>query len=194
MTSLSFFLAAYALLAIPGPTNTLLATAGAGAGISRSLHLLAAELCGYCLAIGLLRLVLGPIVMEIPVAGVVLRLAITLYVLHLASMLWRARPHELRDAAPVRFGHVLLATLLNPKALIFAFALLPLQATLLTLMPWLALLALQIVTAGAAWIAFGATLGLGLRGLGRPDLVNRLGATALVAVAGVIWLPSLAIT
>jgi threonine/homoserine/homoserine lactone efflux protein len=194
MTLLSFFLAAYALLAIPGPTNTLLATAGAGAGISRSLHLLAAELCGYGLAIALLRLVLGPIVMEIPVAGVVLRLAVTLYVLHLAGMLWRARPREPRDAAPVRFGHVLLATLLNPKALIFAFALLPLQAALLTLVPWLALLALQIVTAGAAWIAFGATLGRGLRGLGRPDLVNRLGATALVAVAGVIWLPSLAIT
>jgi threonine/homoserine/homoserine lactone efflux protein len=189
MTLLSFFLAAYSLLAIPGPTNTLLATAGAGAGIRRALPLLGAELCGYLIAITLLRLVLGPIMAEVPVAGIVLRVAVTLYVLHLASMLWRARTHGLRDAAPVRFGHVLLTTLLNPKAIIFAFALLPLPAGMLELAPWLALLALQIVTAGAAWIALGATLGRGVRSLGHPDLINRIGASALVAVAAVIWLP-----
>ena len=119
----------------------------------------------------------------------VLRVAVTLYVLYLAGMLWRARPHGLRDAAPVRFGHVLLTTMLNPKAIIFAFALLPLPAGMLELAPWLALLALQIVTAGAAWIALGATFGRGVRGLGRPDLITRIGASALVAVAAVIWLP-----
>lgn len=189
MTSLTFLIAAYALLMMPGPTNTLLATAGASVGISRSLHLLGAELCGYLVAITLLRLVLGPIVAEIPVAGVVLRLAVTFYVLHLASMLWRGRPQERRDAAPVRFGHVLLTTLLNPKAIIFAFVLLPLPAGMLELAPWLALLALQIVTAGIAWIAFGVTLGRSVRGLGHPDLINRIGAAALVAVAAVIWLP-----
>lgn len=189
MTLLSFFLAACSLLAIPGPTNTLLATAGAGAGISRALPLLGAELCGYLIAIAVLRLVLGPIMAEVPVAGIVLRVAVTLYVLHLAGMLWRTRPQGLRDAAPVRFGHVLLATLLNPKAIIFAFVLLPLPAGMLDLAPWLVLLALQIVTAGAAWIALGATFGRGVRSLGHPDLINRIGASALVAVAAVIWLP-----
>jgi threonine/homoserine/homoserine lactone efflux protein len=42
MTLLTFLVAGYSLLAPPGPTNTLLATSGAGVGFSRSLPLLAA--------------------------------------------------------------------------------------------------------------------------------------------------------
>ena len=123
MTFLTFFTATYVLLAMPGPTNTLLATSGAGIGIARSLHLLAAELCGYLLAIALLRLALGPIVSDIPIAALALRVAVTVYILCLAFMLWRVNTRERRDGAPVRFGQVLLATLLNPKALVFAFLL-----------------------------------------------------------------------
>jgi threonine/homoserine/homoserine lactone efflux protein len=157
----------------------------------RSLHLLGAELCGYLVAIALLRLLLGPIMADVPVTAIVLRAAVTLYVLYLAGMLWRAQPRDLCGAAPARFGHVLATTLLNPKAIIFAFVLLPLQVDPAPIMPWVALLSLQIVTAGTAWIALGAMLGRGVRNLGHPDLVNRAAATALVAVAAVIWLPSL---
>lgn len=64
MNFLTFFTATCFLLAMPGPTNTLLATSGAGIGIARSLHLLAAELCGYLAAITLLRLALGPVVSD----------------------------------------------------------------------------------------------------------------------------------
>ncbi|MES1149390.1 MAG: hypothetical protein ABUL53_09420, partial [Bradyrhizobium guangdongense] len=59
MDVLPFILAAASLLAIPGPTNTLLATSGAGVGVARSLPLLAAELGGYLLSILLLPSVLG---------------------------------------------------------------------------------------------------------------------------------------
>jgi len=190
MTFLTFFTATYVLLAMPGPTNTLLATSGAGIGIARSLHLLAAELCGYLLAIALLRLALGPIVSDIPVAALALRVAVTVYILCLAFMLWRVNTRERRDGAPVRFGQVLLATLLNPKALVFAFLLLPLEAGPLELLPWFGVIALQILTAGAAWITLGATLGRGARRLGHPDLVTRAGAVTLVAVTGLIWLQS----
>ncbi|MGY8634245.1 LysE family transporter [Bradyrhizobium sp. 14AA] len=190
MTFLTFLTATCFLLAMPGPTNTLLATSGAGIGISRSLHLLAAELCGYLLAIALLRLALGPVVSGIPVAAVVLRVAVSVYILGLAVMLWRVNTRELRDGAAVTFRHVLITTLLNPKAMVFAFLLLPLQAGLLELLPWLAVIALQIVTAGAAWVTLGATLGRGARRLGRPHLVTRTGAVTLVAVTGLIWLQS----
>jgi len=190
MSFLTFLAATYFLLAVPGPTNTLLATSGAGIGIARSLRLLVAELCGYLLAIALLRLALGPIVGDIPIAALVLRVAVTVYILCLAFMLWRVNTRELRDGAPVTFGQVLFATLLNPKALVFAFLLLPLEAGPLELLPWFGAIALQILTAGAAWIALGATLGGGARRLGHPHLVTRIGAVTLVAVTGLIWLQS----
>ncbi|WP_025034287.1 LysE family translocator [Bradyrhizobium sp. DOA9] len=191
MTFLTFFTATYFLLAVPGPTNTLLATSGAGAGISRSLPLLAAELCGYLLAIAVLRLALGPLISDIPIAALVLRVAVTIYILCLAVMLWRVNTRELRGGAAVTFGQVLLTTLLNPKALVFAFLLLPLGAGPLELLPWLGMIALQILTAGAAWIILGAMLGRGARRLGCPDLVTRTGAVTLVAVTGLVWLQSL---
>ena len=190
MTFLAFLVTSYSLLAVPGPTNTLLATSGAGVGISRSLHLLAAELCGYLIAIALLRLVLGPVMIDIPIVGIILRAIVTIYILCLAVMLWRHRAREPGDAPAVAFGHVLITTLLNPKAIIFAFLLLPLQAAPLELLPWLAAISLQIVTAGAAWLVFGAMLGRGVNRLTHPDLVNRVGAFALVAISGLIWLHS----
>jgi hypothetical protein len=64
---LLFTLAVLAILGTPGPTNTLLATSGAGVGLRRSLVLLPAEACGYLISILLLGLVLGPVVAASPV-------------------------------------------------------------------------------------------------------------------------------
>jgi threonine/homoserine/homoserine lactone efflux protein len=194
MEFLAFILATFSLLAIPGPTNTLLATSGAGAGVSRSLHLLAAELCGYLTAVVAQRLVLGPLVIGVPMAGIVLRTAVTIYVLYLAHLLWRYRARELVGAMPVTFRAVLLTTLLNPKAAVFAFLLLPPGIGFLELAPWMAVMAAQIVAVGAAWLTLGATLGRGLRGLGHPELMYRLSAIVLVVMATVIGARSLGIT
>lgn len=193
MSLLAFLLASSSLLAVPGPTNTLLATSGASVGVSRSLHLLAAELCGYLIAILMLRLVAGPVLADLPILSVVVRAAVTVYILYLAGMLWRSASPELRDSRPVTFGQVLLTTLLNPKAVIFAFVLLPEQVGPLGLLPWLAAIAFQIVTAGAAWLAIGAALGRSARGLGYPDFINRGAPFALVAVTALIWVQPLGI-
>ncbi|MBR0719047.1 LysE family translocator [Bradyrhizobium liaoningense] len=191
MDVLPFILATASLLAIPGPTNTLLATSGAGIGVACSLPLLAAELGGYLLSIMLLRSVLGPFMHAVPVAGIVLRIVVSAYLIYLAGMLWRHGGHEIAGRAPVSFRRVLITTLLNPKAVIFAFTLLPLQVEAFDLLPWLGLLAVQIVAIGSAWIAFGAALGRGLQGAGRPLLVYRLSALALVVLAGMIGVQSL---
>jgi threonine/homoserine/homoserine lactone efflux protein len=140
------------------------------------------------------RLVLGPLVIGIPMAGVVLRAAITIYVLYLARLLWRYRARELVGAMPVTFRAVLLTTLLNPKAAVFAFLLLPPTIGLLELAPWIAVMAAQIVAVGAAWLILGATLGRALRGLEHPELMYRLSAIVLVVMATVIGARSLGMT
>jgi len=65
----TFFLGAVAVLATPGPTNTLLATSGAISGFRRSLPLLGGELGGYLLAIVVLLSFIGPIVAAMPAFG-----------------------------------------------------------------------------------------------------------------------------
>jgi threonine/homoserine/homoserine lactone efflux protein len=182
MQLLPFILATASLLAIPGPTNTLLATSGAAIGVSRSLPLLAAELAGYLTAILVLRFVLGPLVIGVPLAGLLLRVAVTVYVLYLALLLWRYRARDVGEATTVTFKAVLITTLFNPKAAVFAFLLLPAEAGGLAVLPWIAMVALQIVVAGTAWLMLGTMLGRGLRSVGYPELLYRLSAIVLAVM------------
>lgn len=186
MELLPFIFATFSLLAIPGPTNTLLATSGAAIGVPRSLPLLAAELIGYLTAIAVLRLVLEPLVIGVPLAALLLRVAVTVYVLYLALLLWRYRARDVGEVTPVTFRAVLITTLFNPKAAIFAFLLLPAEVSGLAVLPWIAMVALQIVVAGSAWLVLGSTLGRGLRGVGHPELLYRLSAIVLVVTMTVI--------
>jgi LysE type translocator len=121
----TFFLGAVAVLATPGPTNTLLATSGAISGFRRSLPLLSGELGGYLLAIVVLVSLVGPIVAAMPAFGLALRIVVCLYLLYLAAMLWRQSGLPIADARPIGPLRVFVTTLLNPKAIIFAFTLLP---------------------------------------------------------------------
>ena len=153
---LNFILLVLALLAAPGPTNALLATAGAIQPLRRALPLLAAELIGYGVALLALVLAAGPVTAGHPVFAWTLRLAATLYLLHLAWRLWGHRldayvgPADVRAA--VRFRQVLVATLLNPKSLVLAFVLLPSpQPPILHLVA----LAVLILLTGGGWILIG---------------------------------------
>jgi len=185
MEFLPFVVATFSLLAVPGPTNALLATSGASTGISRSIHLLAAALAGYLTSVAALRLGLGPLMMSVPLAAWILRAAVIIYLVHIASLLWRYRSSsESRDPAPVSFKSVLVTTLLNPKGLVLALVLLPQHPNgSFELLPWIATMAVLIVAIGLAWIAMGATLERALREAGRPDLMYRLSAAVLVVMA-----------
>jgi threonine/homoserine/homoserine lactone efflux protein len=191
MEPIAFFAAAASLLATPGPTNTLLAASGASAGVRRSLPLLAAELAGYGLAIGLLRFVLGPLVTMAPAFGVAMGLAVTFYLLHVAVAFWRHDATERSGAGPVTFRRVFITTLLNPKAIIFTFTLLPQGTDVFGLSPWLALLAAQISIIGAGWIFLGATINQGLGGAARAKAGYRFSACVLVVIASVVGAHSL---
>lgn len=178
---LAFFLACAAVLFVPGPTNTLLATSGAAGGFRRSLTLPLAELIGYSLAIWTLALLLAPLVNASPLVSLMLRGACGAYLLWSAVHLWREGSSALTSAEPVSFRRVLLTTLLNPKAALFALVIIPHlgQRNFAAAAPYLGGHAAITVTASLTWIALGAAIGAGARGHVGAGLIRRVGASAL---------------
>lgn len=121
--TLGFMAAVIGLLITPGPTNTLLAASGSQRGMRASVSLIPAELAGYLLAIALWGSVLGSLGERWEWLTVTLRIASALYIAYLALRMWRsATDMEVAAKAVVSHSGLFLATLLNPKALLFAAA------------------------------------------------------------------------
>ncbi len=95
----AFLLASLALLATPGPTNALLATAGAVRGFRGALPAVPAAIAGYGVAIGLLVGLAGPAVAASPLVAAGLKAAAGLYLIRASLKLWRdgARAPATRD-------------------------------------------------------------------------------------------------
>jgi threonine/homoserine/homoserine lactone efflux protein len=163
---------AFALLAVgiivvlitPGPTNTLLAAAGLRHGVRPSLPLIAGELAGYLVSISAWGRFLAHASHALPWLPSLLRVAAGLYIAYLAVDMWRAAvalPESPQRTSGMRM--LFVATLLNPKALLFAGTIFPSIA--FTQMPAYVLAMLTFVCLAVpialAWIAFGAALGSG---------------------------------
>ena len=176
-----FTLAVLAVLGTPGPTNTLLATAGATAGVRRSLPLVPAEAAGYSISVLALGLVLGPAVAGAPALAGALRAAVGAYLLLLAVRLWRGGRAALATGALVTPAQVFLTTLLNPKAIVFALGIMPFGAP--RVWPYLLGFLLLLVSVATGWIAAGAALGGVVGGRGWGGMVPRVGAAAVGAFA-----------
>jgi threonine/homoserine/homoserine lactone efflux protein len=178
-----FVLTVLLILGTPGPTNTLLATAGGTMGFRRALPLVPAEACGYLISILSVGLALGPVIASMPAVAIGLRLAVGVYLAGLAVKLWRRGAVDL-SVAPVTPRQVFVTTLLNPKALVFALGVIPFG----TAVWWPYLLGFVGLLAGVAlsWIALGAALGRAAGAVGRAGLVPRLGAAVVGAFAVVL--------
>jgi threonine/homoserine/homoserine lactone efflux protein len=149
-----FVLAVITLLITPGPTNTLLATAGATGGFRRSAHLLLGELAGYNISI----LVLGNVFDSQTSLGhvrIALSLVASAYLLFTAVRFWRTRLELQRAAVSLR--QVFVTTLLNLKALVFALLIVPMHTPYTGL--YLASFSAIVVVVGSIWIAFGTFAG-----------------------------------
>ncbi len=181
--SVLFALAVLAVLGTPGPTNTLLATAGATAGVRRSLPLIAAEAAGYTISILTLGLALGPVMAGAPLLAGALRGAVGAYLLFLALRLWRRGGAALATGAVVTPRQVFTTTLLNPKAIVFALGIVPFGAGPGVWPPYMLGFLGLLASVAAAWIAAGAMLGgaAGRRGWG--GAVPRVGAAAVGSFA-----------
>jgi threonine/homoserine/homoserine lactone efflux protein len=179
---LMFAAAAAAVLAIPGPTNTVLAASGALAGVRRSLPLIFAALGGYGLSITILISLSGPILSAFPRFWTGLVSLLGLYLLLLAWRLWGGVADAAKDThGAITVREVFIATLLNPKALILAFVVFPPLHGVKIASLYTGAVATIIVIASAGWIAVGASIGhLASR---RDLLISRASAIVLVMFA-----------
>ena len=181
---LAFSVAVLGLLAVPGPTNTLLATAGAAGGFPRSLRLLPAEIGGYLVAIGFLTQVVRPLVAGFPTLPLIVRTLAAGYLVWLAFRLWRdpRSATEVSSNSPIKIADVFLTTLLNPKALIFAFVIFP-EGTAWELLPRALVFSVLVVSCGGVWIALGAAIRRSSNEYVTKRLVARTSATVLFGFA-----------
>ncbi|MGE6917813.1 LysE family translocator [Achromobacter kerstersii] len=160
---LGLFLAGVAvILAMPGPTNTLLAAAGLRQGFMRSARLTGAELAGYLISITVWGRFLEQAAQAFAWLPAVVRVAASVYIAYLSIRMWRAA-QTVPSAAQQVIGMrtLFVATLLNPKGILFASAIFPAAAflDLSTYLIFMAMFAALLVPIGLMWVAFGASLG-----------------------------------
>jgi len=172
------------VLIMPGPTNTLLATAGLRSGIRRSAHLTAAEFAGYLVSISCWGYFLSHAATSLTWLPTLLRIASSLYLAYLSVRMWHAADSFSSSAQGTIGVRVLFtATLLNPKAILFAGTIFPVAAfeSLAAYLEAMAIFTSLLVPIGLAWIAFGAELGSGRLMRISPARVQRCASIILAA-------------
>ncbi len=177
---IGFALAAFILLAVPGPTNTVMATAGAVNRGAAPWPVLLAELLGYLAIVLLAKLALLPLIDAYPWVGVVLKCIVVAYLGYAAFRLWHTRLAADGATGRVNARLVFVTTFLNPKGLIIAIAILPRNDPMLA--GYFVAFAVLVLVTGGAWYAAGRTLGV-LAG-NRASLLPRAGSLVLAGFAG----------
>ncbi|MDK1493727.1 hypothetical protein QN219_27435 [Sinorhizobium sp. 7-81] len=180
MTYSAYVFAVLALLATPGPTNTLMGLAALRKGLRSTVELLPAELGGYLTTILPLTLLGAEIISKWPAVSVLVKAAAASWVLYLAAKLWTIGANVGRyDEITIR--RVYFTTLLNPKALVFALVLLP-PPTDERFLPKLGIFVLLAVSMAIAWGGLGALLG-SQKTQTRLLLIQRVSSVWLAIVA-----------
>ena len=149
------------ILLTPGPTNTLLASSGIQVGVRQSLRLIPAESMGYLISITTWGMIIGTVSIQFTIIPTFLKLLSALYIIFLAIKLWKTADIEASYNQPtIRARELFCATLLNPKALLFASAIFPSTAWL-TMQGYLlhiGLFLLLIVPIALFWTFIGSIL------------------------------------
>lgn len=180
----AFVTAIVLLLAVPGPTNTLLFMAGATSGIARSLKLLLAEAAGYMSVVLPVSILAASLLQESPAIAGVMKFAAALWVLYMSVKLW-IRGSGASRGAVVSLPTMFVTTLLNPKALIVGLVIMP-HGSSREVLPWAAAFLAALVVIATGWISAGA-----LTRLAPPDrrvlpLLCRVAAVCLVVFSGLM--------
>ena len=186
----SFLLVIATILLTPGPTNTLLASSGISRGLRRSAPLLSFECLGYVCATSLWGLVLNTTMQDYPFVINIIKVVSGLYIARLGLRLWAQAGHDaaLEQMAAVKPSELFVATLLNPKAVIFAMVLFPVQ-TWLSVSNYAEVMGnfvALVAVIGELWIALGSVLISGRFRWLQPQWFQRLAALTLWGFA--VWL------
>lgn len=179
-----FMLGILLVLITPGPTNTLLAAAGLRQGVRRSLPLIGAELAGYLLSISVWGCFLLAAAKAFPWLASALRIASGGYIAWLAVRMWRAaRPRADAGQPSITIGTLFVATVLNPKGLLFASTIFPASAfgSAYAYVFAMGKFAALLMPVALGWIAFGAGMGSGAVPWVDPVKVQR-GASIVLGV------------
>ncbi|MCH7293889.1 MULTISPECIES: LysE family translocator [Acinetobacter] len=161
MVSFLFIGLIITILLTPGPTNTLLASSGIQTGIKASLKLIPAEVIGYFIAITTWGFLLESVSHVVPWLPPLIKLLSATFIIYLAIKLWITSTKQFDLDQPLITSKALfVATLLNPKALLFASAIFP-HTAWLNLHEYVVHMGtfLALITPIAfLWIAFGSIL------------------------------------
>ncbi|RWC38253.1 MAG: hypothetical protein EOS28_30630 [Mesorhizobium sp.] len=188
MNYASFLATALALLLAPGPTNTLMALAGAQKGLASLIRFLPAELLGYLTAVLPLAWVGSRLLERWPTAAATIKVVAAIWVMYLAVKLWGV-PFEKGGKNQVTAGRVYLTTVLNPKALIFGLILVPAPVDA-QFLPKIGLLSLSATAVALIWGSAGALTHVGRAGGTRMGIVQRI-ASIWLSIVSVTLLASL---
>jgi len=158
-TDALFLVEVLAVLAMPGPTNSLLFVSGATRGLRAGLHLPVTEVMAYLISLSLLVFVIGPSAEGHSIVSHVLRVLCGVYLAYMAVFLWRSGQPTSDAGHPITALRIFVTTLVNPKNLFLAFVIFPApsagsEALLLAFVSF----SLICILAGSAWMAAGAFL------------------------------------
>lgn len=175
MSLLTFCLSIIVLLAVPGPTNTLLFLSGADVGFRRSLRLLIGESAGYLSVILPITTFAAPLFDTYPKASAAMKLVAAAWILWVALKLW-SRAGGKAEANVVSIPAIFVTTLLNPKALIVALMIMP-HGSIETVLPSAAIFIVLLVGIALVWISAGV---VAAKASGRWDITIAISRSASV--------------
>jgi len=153
MTQIELTLALAALLITPGPTNALLALAGAQSGLAAGLRLIPVVMLCYLCTVLPLSLWGAPVIAQVPVLRPILTGLAALWVARLAFRLWHLPAVSRDQSQPVTATQMAITTALNPKSLIFGLVLIPASPPIPA---GLGLFVLLVPLISALWVGLGA--------------------------------------
>ena len=182
MSSFAFAWSVIALLFVPGPTNALMAVAGAQGGLGRVLRLLPVVLAAYMATILMFVWIGAGLLAAWPALDAAVKIATAAWVIVLAVKLWDFRGRGGAGAA-VSARALAVTSALNPKGLVLGLVLMPRPGDP-EFTVRLAYVALAIAGAAALWGVAGLLAQENEGGGRRIHLVQRA-ASVLLAVVSV---------